>query len=473
MTLEHQTLETPRPAMGGHMVRDSMITVGTRIFQFSVIFLKQALLARALGPAGRGEYRMAMLVYDLLISYGRLGANEAIVYHAGRKSGKALEEVAGNILSLALLTGLVMVALTMLLLKPLRQTVLEGVDPLPVILMVFMVPLGMVQVYFASLLQSQRRLVSYNAINAIVSLTHITAMVLALVVFDLGVRGAVLASMVSVVMPMLIAVWHATRDMKLRPKWNWVIVKDLVTYGLKTHVTFILTATIAQVDLLVMNPLLGPSAVGIYAAANDLVGRTQQMPTAVSNALFPYMVASSSNAEIDRITERAARNLLAMILIIALGASVAGYFFIIYVLGEAFRAAYIPFLILLIGVVPQGSVQILIRNFSSRGRPLLAVIPTGLALLVNLVGDLILIPRIGMVGAAIASSTGGLVMFATGLAIFSHLSKRPWWNAMLVQSEDLVSYRQIAKKLSRRLERLVPGARVYQPPIAEVPESTE
>lgn len=459
---------------GARMVRDSILTVGTRGFQFAVIFLKQIIIARALGTEGRGEYALIMTVYDLLIHYGRLGVSEAIVYHAGRKSGKSLEEVAGNVLSLGLLSGALMVAVTLALSGALLSTVLRGVEFLSLALMISMVPLGMVQVFFASLLQSQRRLVSFNIINAIVSLTHITAMVVALYVLNLHVRGAVIASMISVVFPALLAVAYATRNMRLRPRWNWAVVKDLITFGLKSHVTFVLSGTLAQIDLLVMNPLLGKAAVGIYAVANSLVGRTLQMPTAVSNALYPHMVASGSAEEMDRITEKAARNLLAMVLSVAVIAALGGQWLIVTIFGEEFRAAYVPFLILLIGVVPQGSFQIISRNFASRGKPLLAAIPTGLALLVNLVGDLALIPRMGMVGAAVASSAGGLVMFIAGLILFARVSQRPWWNCVVIQREDLGSYRQLGKRVGQRVSRFTSrGGYPSRPVAAEATDSGE
>jgi O-antigen/teichoic acid export membrane protein len=338
----------------------------------------------------------------------------------------------------------------------LRSTVLEGVSWLPLMLMLSMLPFGMVLTFFNALLQSQRKLVTFNVIYGMASLIHLVAMFVALYVFDAGVLGAVVATMLSVFIPAMVSLARVMLTVRLRPRLDPGIIRELVSFGLKSHAQFVLNATLSKIDLPIMNLYLSPAAVGIYSVAQSLVGRTLNLPTAVSTALYPHMVATESDAEMDGITESACRNLLALVALVAVAAAIIAKPVIVLLFGEEFREAYVPFLLLLIGVVPQGSYQILSRNFASRGRPLIAAIPTAVALIVSVVGDIVLIPRVGINGAAITSALAAILMFVMGLGIYSKLSKRPWWNAVLIQPSDFHAYRRLGKRVGHRVRRLAP-----------------
>jgi O-antigen/teichoic acid export membrane protein len=344
-----------------------------------------------------------------------------------------------------------MIALVVALYGVLSRTFFEGVPFAPLAVMLAMVPLGLMMVYLGSVLQSQRKLVIFNIIQGSTSLAHVIAMFIALYVLNGGVMGAVIASTFSVIVPFGLLLIRVSQISRIRLRWDWPVIKQLVTFGLKTHLQFMMNTTVDKMDLPIMNLYLNTTAVGIYSVAMSLVGRTMNLPTAVSAALYPHMVASGSDEQTDVITESACRNLLAMVTTIAVVGALIGQPVIVFLFGEQYRQAYVPFLLLLGAMIPQGSYQILNRNFASRGKPLMGAIPTGIALVVNLVGDFILIPRMGIVGAGVATLAGSLCLITSGIAIYSHLSGRPWWKAVFIQPADLNAYRQLTSKLGRRL----------------------
>jgi O-antigen/teichoic acid export membrane protein len=439
------------PSSKQQIVRDTAVTIGTRAFQFSSIFIKSIIVARALGPEGSGIYKLIIIMYELLVAYGRLGVGESIVYYAGRKPG-LLEKYVGNILTLALIASGLMLGLIAALYGVLVKSFFQGVPLLPMVIMLAMLPLGLLITYLVSVLQSQRKLIQFNIIQGFVSLTHLIAMFVALFVFHAGVMGAVLATTISVILPAGLALYRVSRFTRIRPQWDWATVKELISFGLKSHTQFVMNATIDKMDIPIMNLYLSPAAVGMVAMS--LVGRTLNLPTAVSTALYPHMVASDSPEQMDRITEGACRNLMAMVSVIAIAGAIVGKPVITFLYGPAFREAYAPFLLLLLAMIPQGSYQVLNRNFASRGKPLMGAIPTGIAIIVNMVGDFVLIPRLGIIGAGAATLAGAVCLILSGVFIYTRLSGRPWWKAVIIQPSDLTLYKQLVERAGQRLRRM-------------------
>ncbi len=72
--------------------------------------------------------------------------------------------------------------------------------------------------------------------------------------------------------------------------------------------------------------------------------------------------------------------------------------------GSAFGAAVVPACILLVGLAGEGLAAVAVGYLYGRGRPGLASAATGAGVVVTVALDLLLIPHLGVVGAAVAST---------------------------------------------------------------------
>ena len=84
---------------------------------------------------------------------------------------------------------------------------------------------------------------------------------------------------------------------------------------------------------------------------------------------------------------------------------------------DAFMDAYLPMLALLPGVVLLGSTRVLTNDIAGRGYPQYNSISSAVALILTVALDFLLIPRFGIMGAALAS-TASYTMTAL-IALFS------------------------------------------------------
>jgi len=89
------------------------------------------------------------------------------------------------------------------------------------------------------------------------------------------------------------------------------------------------------------------------------------------------------------------------------------------VYGHAFRGAVVPAWILLAGAIGAGVTGLVGAYLYGVGRPGLNSMAIGVGVIVALVGDLLLIPRFGAVGAATASAVSSLVTVGMLLVCFA------------------------------------------------------
>jgi len=122
----------------------------------------------------------------------------------------------------------------------------------------------------------------------------------------------------------------------------------------------------------------------------------------------------------------------------------AGRFVVPALYGKAFIGAVLPLSILLPGVAFYGMAHITSAYFNGHiGKP---IINTGLAaisLIINIVLNIILIPKIGVNGAALSSTIAYILAMGVCIYMFIRLSGTPVKDMLIVRKDDFRSCLQI------------------------------
>jgi O-antigen/teichoic acid export membrane protein len=141
------------------------------------------------------------------------------------------------------------------------------------------------------------------------------------------------------------------------------------------------------------------------------------LPNAIVTVLFPE---ASRRDTMDAVSLLARASWVAATItcILGLGLAIVAPILLELLYGKAFAPAADPFRILLVAVVLKGINQILSQAFTSSGRPgiVSALLVLGLAVTVGVM--LLLVPRYGLSGAAVAVLISTLVRFALTLLCF-------------------------------------------------------
>jgi O-antigen/teichoic acid export membrane protein len=366
------------------------------------------LLARALGPHDRGVLAAVVLWPSMLAAVGSLGNVEATTFHAGRMR-VALGSLVSTTLMIAITESLVLVGLGLLIAPIVYQDYGSGTLTVALLFLTF-IPLNLSTLSLMAVLNGVQRFQLYQILR--LSVVFVTLVLLAGLALagELSVESAVvsyLAANAITTAAAAILVAHAVRSLS-RPRLT--LARQLLSFGLRSHTSAVPGLFNQRLDQLVISVFLAPAKLGLYVIATTLTSATAVVGYSVA------MVALPTLARLEPGTERTAtgRRLVVLTLVLSAGVSVPLFVLAPQIIdvffGRGFHAATDAARVLLIGAVFFSMARTLEASLQGVGRPLSAGAGELVALGVTLIGLAVLLPMLGLVGAALAS------VFAYGIS---------------------------------------------------------
>ncbi len=259
--------------------------------------------------------------------------------------------------------------------------------------------------------------------------------------------------------------------------WSWVIAKTLVTAGvlfaanrsdwiaapdidtLHRELPFVAAIGLAnfvgmlnlRVDLFLVQHFLGTSATGVYSIAVVVAELLWFVSSSVSQAAFAHIGARDPAASAALVVRVLQWSFLALVLAVPLLWAGAELVLSVF-LGPAYAASMPVFAALLPGVLIFGAGSTLSAYFTNQhGRPMIPAVLAGLSLLVNVAVSCALIPRLGMIGGAFATSVSYVVAMVAAFWMFGRLSGTS-------MKEFLVVDREVPRRAFQRWARACAAA---------------
>jgi len=179
-------------------------------------------------------------------------------------------------------------------------------------------------------------------------------------------------------------------------------LRYMVGFSLLAYLCNVFQFLCYRMDFWFIEHFEGSKQLGFYSLAVTLAQMLWILPQAISTILLSYSGAETREKSIDN-TNRLARIAIAIVL----AASVFLFFTIDFIIpafyGKEFTQSAFLFKILLFGIVPFSITTILSSYFGGTGQMRVNFAGSFLGFLVCLVLDLLLIPRYGIRGAAVAT----------------------------------------------------------------------
>ncbi|HEY7331599.1 MAG TPA: polysaccharide biosynthesis C-terminal domain-containing protein [Candidatus Limnocylindria bacterium] len=396
----------------------------TRLVQFGCTVAVAFLLARLLGPEGRGVYALLLLLPTTLFALGQLGLPSAITYFAG--GGRSLGSLAAAAAGLGAVLAGGLLLLSLVALPSLRPVLFAGA-PLDLLrVAVLALPVQMTATFFGSMLWGRQLVRPYSRVLAVQSVAWLLAVIGVVGIADLGVAGALASYLVVTAGGAATVVALVLRQRAVEGEGRRTVrIGDLLGYGLRLYPAGIATFLSYRADLFLLSALTGDAgAIGLYAMAVSLAEITFQVPDSVATLFYPR-VAGSARADADRMAPGMARISLLVTIVAALALLPVAWL-AVHVLLPAFDGSLLPFVILLPGTVALGLSKVLSGYISGLGMPGPVSAIAAVALGVNLVANLVLIPPLGIVGAALSSVLSYGTHAALTIRLASRLSGAPF-----------------------------------------------
>ncbi|MDB2226203.1 oligosaccharide flippase family protein [Halorubrum ezzemoulense] len=185
--------------------------------------------------------------------------------------------------------------------------------------------------------------------------------------------------------------------------------RRILKYAGGTAAYFACLSSLYHIDVLMLTWWTNSTTVGFYKGALAIAETLWILPKSVQMSMLQSTSEywqNDNSSVISRVSTNATRGVALLTVLCAVGLAVLADSFVPLFLGQDFTPAVTPLLYLLPGVVGFAIARpvIAITQASGRTRPL--ILGTLTAAVINLAANALLIPRYGMVGAAVGTSLG-------------------------------------------------------------------
>ncbi|HRF78798.1 MAG TPA: polysaccharide biosynthesis C-terminal domain-containing protein, partial [Flavobacteriales bacterium] len=192
----------------------------------------------------------------------------------------------------------------------------------------------------------------------------------------------------------------------------------------------------------------GAAELGLYAVAVGVAQLLFNIPEPFSRVVQPYLFGQVKNEMLSRFKAIARINFTVLVGL-ALVMAFSAHLFMPMLFGEAFERSVSPLRLLLPGVVLSGAAKLLAQLVIQGGFQHFNLIGASVAAVITITLDLLLIPHMGIQGAAIATS----ISYAVVLGII--LLTLRWKMNITIHDVFILRWRDI-KVLSKNLPWTTP-----------------
>jgi O-antigen/teichoic acid export membrane protein len=417
----------------------------TSIVIFGLRFATSIVVARTLGVEGKGIYVLVLTISSLLLLGLNLGVSGAFTFYTASNQFKPADLFAFAVLLSLAISAAGGAIFWLAYHWFLQGTFLVGTLSNQMILVIISLPISLLTTFLASILLGLQQIVAYNAINLVNYGTNLLFQ-LASALLGGGVTGAILAWLASSALALIASLYLSRQFAALDFRNMHEILRPAFSYGIKNYIANLLTFFNYRLDSFLVNFIMGPDSVGLYTTGVTMAELLWYIPNSLSSTLFPKVSSLDENVA-TRITTQSCRQTLLISLPLAVLFGAAGIYLIPFFYGVDFTPSIAPFLWLLPGILSMAVSKILSANLSGRGKPQYATYTSGITVIATVVLDLVLIPTMGIVGAAIASSIAYTSSAVLSVLWFNHENQTNWRQVLLPTIMDLTSLVQQLLKL--------------------------
>ena len=394
-------------------------TFATRVVMIFNSLAAGIIIAHWLGAEGVGQLAVINVAVVTIVQLGSFGLPSSNTYFIAQDQAR-FRSAALNSLMFALGAGSIL-ALALSAAASMRPDWF-GLDSVRLVqIAAISIPFQLLTLIGLNILLAVGKVRQFNILD-LVSQSFVlinAACVWLLVKGDLGtliVWNTAASVLVSIVIALLLVI--SAKNLT-QSKWraDVALLRRMITYGLKFHISILAGAIIIRADLLVVNHFRGPAEAGVYSVASQFALLLMLLPGVIATLLFPRVTTEQdARGETTCLVTR----YTTFVMFICCIAAVPFSLLLPLVYGAQFYDATGLLWILLPGVYLMGLESVLVQHFNALGLPKAIPIYWLVTLAINLALVFTLVPRYGAQGAAIASTISYAAIF--GLVALHFLS---------------------------------------------------
>lgn len=409
------------------------ITFTSQVSTIFIGLITSVIVARYLGPSGKGVFTLLSVLTSLAVMFGNLGFPAAQIYFLGKRS-ELLPSITSISVWFGIIGGCLIAVLTYIGIRFFPDIIIRGVEPLLALIIILTLPFYFTTQFARNILLGCQKILSYNLIDVVVQVFFLIASLLILAIMGMGIMELVICWALIGVVGTFIYIWYLNRFSPVALSFDLKLFSGMLSYGIRSYASSLLGFLILRLDTFIVNYYLGNDGVGIYSVAVALGNIIYIFPAVVGTLLFPKVVSSNDRGEF---TQKVIRHTAFITFVLGCITILLAKWIVLFLYGEAFAGAVIPFFWLLPGILSLSISTLLMQDLAGRGLPPVVYIAPAIALLLNIITNLILIPRYGISGASISSTIAYFFMMLSVLIEFNRITKTSFFETLFLRYAEI------------------------------------
>lgn len=372
----------------------------TNIFIIIFGLCTSIITARYLGPEKNGIIA-ALLVYPtLFMSIGSLGIRQSTTYFLGKKI--YLEnDIKTAITQIWFFTSLLSLIICFFLMYFFSNS---NHNFIWIILTLIPIPFSLFNTYNSGIFLGKSQIATFNRINWIPNFLILASTVALVVILEFDVSGYLVSMIFGPFVMFFVLLFKNQFIRSFNFKFDWIIIKSMLSLGSVYALALLIINLNYRVDIILLDKLSSPFELGIYSKGAAITQYLWQIPMLLSTVVFSRSAVSKD----DKLFSHQVSILLRYSIVIIGFASLFLFFIsdylIVFMYGEKFEGSIEVLKILLPGVLVLTLFKVMNTDLAGKGKPwvsMKAMIP---ALIINIIINILFIPKYGAVAASWSST---------------------------------------------------------------------
>ena len=364
---------------------DYTLSVAVKLLTAAIGIVSSAFCTRFLGVRYKGDYNYITQIANITVLILNMGIYQSYSHNYKKYGSTILQKYIDicfcQFVILLILAGILILAMNDIMIS----------------LISILVPFSIIRLQFANIVLIEKIILSF----IVTLLNSVLQTICYIVLFYCITPGIIYIIGVTIFIDILSILIYIINLRVIPRVWNidFQFLKSILQFGFIPMLSAFLATINYRVDIIFLKQIGIPEELSYYSLATGLISYVWMIPDAFKSVLF-----SKSGKKFDQ------KNILfssqvssVFILLSIIGFTLFGRFLLRFIYGEEFVYSYGVTILLIIGAFSMSFFKITGVVLVSQGRRIAHFVTLAISAIVNTVLNIILIPSMGMYGAAIAS----------------------------------------------------------------------
>lgn len=428
-------------------LKDVGFTISSKLIILISSIGTQSILAWILGPGPRGSYAVCILFSIFLSLVFVVGCDLAGIYFISSKK-ISLSETVIIITMLGGITSFIAI-LAGLLIMQFPFSFLENATTQEFYLALALIPVTIFSNAYTRIFTALQAFGLFAVLSVATGFVNFLFTVILLYFLSMSVEGALYANIISGSAAIIAAI--AVLVFKFNLKFVKTSIKDFIDilfFDLRHYVGKVSNEVNFRIGEMLLALFATKEQIGFFSIAVSITSRVNLIPDALDPVLMPRIASDKTGR--DKLVARSAR----ITFILSSSVLLILVIFTEDIISILFSSEFLPSVLLIrilaIGMLVRSTSKVFIPYIIGTNHPGIVSIIIIIGIPINLVLLLILLPEIGLPGAAIAMALGYLTTSILLMISFAKLTGQSFRELWSYKSEDLQFMLDALKRILKK-----------------------